>query len=142
MEITSHSTEETKKLAQQIASELKGGSVLALYGELGAGKTTFTRFLVEALDFDNRVQSPTFVISRIYQKVGNNEINRVNHIDLYRIVTLEEVQDLGLHEYFDEEDAITVLEWPEIVEEFLPEKTLRIYFTVGENDSRKILIKK
>lgn len=132
METTTHSTEETKKLAFEIAKKIKLGDVLALYGDLGTGKTTFTGFLVEALGKDNRVQSPTFVIMRKY---GN-----INHLDLYRLGSKEELNELGLEELFADENAINIIEWPELAEEFLPEKTIRIYFEDVSENERKIKV--
>jgi tRNA threonylcarbamoyladenosine biosynthesis protein TsaE len=110
--------------------------VIALYGDLGSGKTTFTRFLVRALGLNSRVQSPTFVIARKY---SNSELT-LNHIDLYRLGTKEEAMDIGMAEFLNDREAITVIEWPEIIEEILPEETIRINFSyTGEND-RKISI--
>jgi tRNA threonylcarbamoyladenosine biosynthesis protein TsaE len=73
MEILCETTTQTKELAETIGKKLTGGDVLALYGDLGAGKTTFTAFLCKALGFDNRVQSPTFVIHRIYNEAPQSK---------------------------------------------------------------------
>jgi len=136
MEITTNSAEETCKLAQQIARKLHPGNVLALYGDLGSGKTTFTGFLVRALGLPVRVQSPTFVIARKYR--GEKFI--VNHLDLYRLTSKSELVDIGIEDYINNPDEITIIEWPEIAEAYLPEKTIRIYFEyIGENE-RKIKI--
>jgi len=132
MEIITTSTEETKRLAQRLASNIKPGTTLALYGDLGSGKTTFTRFLVEALGFEERVQSPTFVVARKYKNV--------NHIDLYRLTTKEEVRDIGIEEFIQDEKAINIIEWPELAEEYLPEDTIRIYFEYVDDEKRKIKI--
>lgn len=132
MEIITNSTEETREFAYQIAKKTKPGDTLALYGDLGSGKTTFVRFLVEALGLKNRVQSPTFVIIRKY---GN-----LNHIDLYRLTSEEEVKDLGLGEILNDRDSITVIEWPELTEEILPVNTKRIYFEYVDENIRKIKI--
>lgn len=130
MEIITHSTEETKKFACQIAKKVRPGSVLALYGDLGSGKTTFVRFLVEALGVKNKVQSPTFVIARKYGKV--------NHVDLYRLTTEKEVEDVGIEEILKDKNTVTVIEWPELAEKFLPRDTIRIYFEYVDENSRKI----
>lgn len=140
MEILSKSTEETKKLAGGIAKELKPGAVLALYGDLGSGKTTFTTFLVHALGIEKRVQSPTFVILRKYSKDGGGGISNVNHLDLYRLQGAEEVLDLDIAEIFGEPNSITVIEWPEVVESFLPQNTKKIYFEYASDDERKIRV--
>ena len=132
MENITHSTEETKRLAFEIAKNIKPGDVIALYGDLGSGKTTFTGFLVEGLGLKNRVQSPTFVIARKY---GN-----INHIDLYRLGSEEDVENIGLKEMLDDKSSITIIEWPEIAERFLPKDTLRIYFEFIDEKTRKIKI--
>lgn len=128
MEVLSSSTDKTKELAGRIAKQLVPGDVLALYGDLGSGKTTFTRHLVDALGIDARVQSPTFVIVRKYSIDAYQEIKIVNHVDLYRINLPEEVQDIGLGELFSAENAITVIEWPELAEDLLPKNIKSIYF--------------
>lgn len=133
MEYLLKSEEDTKKFAKGLAAKIKPGDVLALYGDLGAGKTTFTRYLVEALDIKSRVQSPTFVIERKYKGADLS----VNHIDLYRLTTTEEVKDIGLQELIEDEDSIVVLEWPEIAESLLPKDTKMIEFEYVETGVRK-----
>jgi tRNA threonylcarbamoyladenosine biosynthesis protein TsaE len=143
METTTHSTEETKKVAEQLAETLKAGAVIALFGDLGVGKTTFTRYLVEALGFDSRVQSPTFVIARKYTSNNNKHVIRViNHLDLYRLTSKEETEDLGLSEVFSEKDAITLVEWPELILDKLPKNFIKIEFIVTGENSRNIKITK
>ncbi len=141
MEITVTSTDETKRLAEQLAKKLTPGDVLALYGDLGSGKTTFASYIVGALGLNTRVQSPTFVIIRDYQNADlPSDIRRVLHIDLYRLTTIEEVEDLGLEEMMKSPNTITVIEWPEIWEGRLPENVYKIKFEyLGEN-SRKIYV--
>ena len=139
MEVLSKSTTDTKELAGSVAKSLKPGAVLALYGDLGSGKTTFTTYLVHALGIEKRVQSPTFVLLREYAG-GSGKITKVHHLDLYRVESKEGLSDLGIQELFEEKAAITVIEWPEIAEEALPEDTLKIYFEyVGEGE-RKICV--
>lgn len=136
MEITLNSTEETKELAKQIATNLAVGDIIALYGDLGSGKTTFTRYLVEALGIKDRVQSPTFIVHRIYK--GNDL--KVNHFDLYRLTTKEDILDMGFEETL-KEAAITLVEWPQIIEDFFPkEKTKKMYFEYVDEDKRKVTI--
>lgn len=137
MEVFSQSTGETENLAQRVAKGLKPGDVLALYGGLGSGKTTFVGFLVEALGIYARVLSPTFVVLRCYSG-GGGLIKAVNHVDLYRMQSREEVFALGLQEIFSEEDAITVIEWPELAENYLPETSKKIYFEYVAENIRKI----
>lgn len=139
MEFISETPEDLKKLAREIADNLKPNDVLALYGDLGSGKTTFTRYLVESLGISARVQSPTFVIARKYNGSGKY-INTVNHIDLYRISSKEEIKDLGLEETIKEPNSITVIEWPEIAEKYLPENAVKMHFEYFEETKRKIII--
>jgi len=132
MESITKSTEETKKLAIELAKKTKKGSVLALYGDLGSGKTTFTRFFVEALGLKNRVQSPTFVVARKY--------GYVNHVDLYRLTSEEEARDIGIEEMLVDKNMITLIEWPEIINNLLPEDSVKIYFEYIDKNTRKITI--
>jgi len=136
MEISTHSTQETKALAIKVAKQISKGSVIALYGELGTGKTTFTRYLVEALGLKSRVQSPTFVIARRY---ADKDIV-FNHIDLYRLTSRQEAEEIGIEDFLKSTDSITVIEWPEIIEDLLPEETIRIYFEHIDENGRKIKI--
>jgi tRNA threonylcarbamoyladenosine biosynthesis protein TsaE len=151
------STEETANLAREVALKLRSGDVLALYGNLGTGKTTFTRFLVESLGINAKVQSPSFVLARVYERTENSNnapsptpqersgkfhvIEKVNHLDLYRLQNENELKDLGLEEYFNQPNSITVIEWPELAESFLPKNTKRIYFEDLGEDKRKIYFK-
>jgi tRNA threonylcarbamoyladenosine biosynthesis protein TsaE len=137
MEITTHSTEETKDLAKRLAQKAKPGDIYALYGDLGSGKTTFTSFFVAALGFKNRVQSPTFVIVRNYKR-DTGEIKQVFHVDLYRLTSEAEVEDIGLDEMMSTADTITIIEWPEIYDKKLPEHTKKMYFEYADKGARKI----
>ncbi|OGC52049.1 tRNA (adenosine(37)-N6)-threonylcarbamoyltransferase complex ATPase subunit type 1 TsaE [candidate division WWE3 bacterium RIFCSPHIGHO2_01_FULL_43_9] len=142
MEIISGSTEETKKLAEAVAKAVKPGMVLALYGDLGSGKTTFTRYLVEALGFMSRVQSPTFVLHRRYTRDQTYAgITIINHLDFYRLTSKDEVYDLGLSEMLAERNSILVVEWPELAEDFLPGNQVKISFSVVGENTRRIVIK-
>lgn len=101
---------------------------------MGSGKTTFTRYLVEALKINSRVQSPTFVIVRKYK--GNDLV--INHVDLYRLTSLREVKDIGLQELINEENAITIIEWPGKAEKILPEHTKKMEFEFIDETVRKV----
>jgi tRNA threonylcarbamoyladenosine biosynthesis protein TsaE len=139
MEIIAVTKEQTEEFSHEIAKVLKSGDVVALYGDLGAGKTAFTGMLVKSLGFSDRVQSPTFVISRIYTKhPKKSEFETIYHIDLYRMHGASEIKDLGLEEYINTPGALTIIEWPEVGEKYLPQKTIRIFFEVMEGDERKI----
>lgn len=141
MEVTTLSTEETQKLAQQLASQLCPGDILLLEGELGAGKTTFVRFLTQSLGFSNRVQSPTFVLARHY--VNNDPsalIKVINHLDLYRLSSAEELEDLGLTEIFGQPDTLTIIEWPSIAKDLLPANVIEVKIEVLGETERKFYV--
>lgn len=114
----SHSPEESHELAQQLGSRLGKGDVVTLTGDLGAGKTTFTKGLALGLGVRRNVNSPTFTIMKEYE--GRLPFY---HMDAYRIE--DEFEDLGLDEYFHG-DGVTVVEWPSMIEEQLPDDRLAI----------------
>ena len=124
--------QDTISLAKGISKSVKMGDVLALYGDLGAGKTFFTKHFCKFLGVDENVSSPSYVLMNEY--LGDYHIA---HLDFYRLGNIEEVLELGLHDIF--ESGITIIEWPEIGEEILPEKTIRLkFFFDGKNREVKI----
>ena len=116
-----------------------GGETLALVGDLGSGKTTFTRFLVNSLGIDARVQSPTFVIHRIYTG-GDGVVKKVHHLDLYRMNSSEDIEDLDISEYLGEKDSVTIIEWPDLIKEKLPGGTIFIKFSIIDENERELQI--
>lgn len=139
MEVIVRSTEETRKLAEQLAKNTKTGDIIALYGDLGSGKTTFTKHLVEHLGSSSRVQSPTFVIHRVYE----SDNIKINHFDLYRLKSVYEVEDMGFEETLKDQNAVTIIEWPEVVERILEkysDRLIKMKFTYLDEDERKIEI--
>ena len=144
MEIICKNAGETKALARRIANKISPGMVLALYGDLGSGKTTFTRFLVEGLEIDKRVQSPTFVLMRKYTRVlvrdFPSKINCVNHFDLYRLESSEDLLELSMQEIFEEPNSISIIEWAEIAEHLLPKDCIKMHFEFLGEEERKIKV--
>lgn len=118
--------------AMRLAKLLKPNDVLALEGDLGAGKTTFTKGLAQGLEVKKTVNSPTFTIIKEY-----NGIMPLYHMDVYRLE--DSYEDLGFDEYF-EGGGVTVVEWAHIIEEQLPEELLNIRIKHGENDTRTIIV--
>ena len=106
MEFISHSIEETYSLAKAIADECCGGEIILLNGDLGAGKTTFTKGLASALGVKENVTSPTFTIMKEY--VGRVKLY---HFDLYRIIDEQELDELGFDDFLSDKDAVCVIEW-------------------------------
>ncbi len=139
MTIISNSPEQTKKIAADIASDLTGGEVITLKGDLGSGKTTFTQGLAEALGVTQKVNSPTFLISKSYL-VNDPRIKFIHHIDLYRLQESGDFKNLGIEEMFLEKDAITIIEWPERMGNLFPKKRIAIEFEYVDETKRKIII--
>lgn len=139
MEVLAKNPEQTRKFAEKVAAKLEPGNIVALYGDLGAGKTTFVSMVTKALGFSDRVQSPTFVVSRIYSDVGSaSKIKYIHHLDLYRMQSSTDIKDLGIEDYLNQPDSVTFIEWPEVAENYLSEKTLRIFFEILSENERKI----
>lgn len=123
--------EDTSKLAFRLADLLTPGTVLTLEGDLGAGKTTFTKGLAKGLGIKRNVNSPTFTIIKEYSG-GKLPLY---HMDVYRLGEQEE--DLGFDEYFEGE-GVTVVEWAHLIKDHLPEERLDIEIVHIENDRRQI----
>ena len=138
MEVITKSAKETQSLGEKVSADLKPGDILALYGELGSGKTTFIQGLARGLGIKKRVISPTFVFIRQYPI--NHKPKMLYHVDLYRINNASEAQGLGLEELFADKDSIVVIEWADRVKEILPKKRTDIYFEYLEENQRRIKI--
>lgn len=139
IECISENPLQTKILGGRIASQLQGGEVLCLYGDLGAGKTTFIRGLIEFFIPGRRVLSPTFIIVRHYY-INHPFIKNIYHVDLYRISVIEEITGLGLSESVNKPDAIVAIEWAEKLGSLLPEKRIDISFSIINENKRGIKI--
>lgn len=120
---------DTCKIADEIAEQVKLGDVIALYGELGAGKTFFAQAFCRKLGITEYVSSPSFVIINEYE--GNLP---VAHIDLYRLAGSDELLELGLQDIF--EQRITLIEWPQIACDILPENTIHLFFELLDSHRR------
>jgi tRNA threonylcarbamoyladenosine biosynthesis protein TsaE len=132
-EIVSTSVEETRKVAAALAACLQAGSVIALDGDLGAGKTHFTQGLAAGLGITTAVTSPTFNVLSAYVE-GRLPLY---HFDLYRLEDVLELEDIAFYDYV-ESDGVSCVEWASKFEEEMPENTLWITITTGENNSRTI----
>lgn len=122
------SLDETKQLGLQLADLVQPGMLITLTGDLGAGKTTFTKSLGKGIGVKKVINSPTFNILKIYK--GSKM--PLYHIDAYRLEGIH--QDLGFEEYF-EGDGLCVIEWPNYIEDQLPEHRLQIKITIENNDN-------
>lgn len=132
---TTFSAEETHSLGKALGQSLSVGSIIAFFGDLGAGKTTFIRGLVEGIgSIDMRdVCSPTFTLLNIYN--GNKT---VFHFDLFRLPREEEFLAAGFDEYFEKADGICCIEWAEKIASLLPARTFKIHFSYLGEKTRQI----
>ncbi|MGI5914550.1 MAG: tRNA (adenosine(37)-N6)-threonylcarbamoyltransferase complex ATPase subunit type 1 TsaE [Bacteroidales bacterium] len=126
--------EELKEAAERLLKETEGRRIYALFGAMGAGKTTFVKAICEVLGSTDTVVSPTFTIVNEYTTKENDPMY---HFDFYRINKITEVYDIGIDEYFDSGN-FCFMEWPELVEEILPPETVRVNINVMPDDSREI----
>lgn len=153
MEYLTNSADETQKLAGRIASDLlslptQGALVLALAGELGAGKTVFTQGLGETLGIKERILSPTFVIMKHFEMAASDrraansgsKITDLYHLDCYRIEKAGDLAGLGLEEVLQDKKNLVVIEWAERVKDILPPDTVWIRFEHSGGDKRRIEI--
>lgn len=130
------SEQETAALAKEFAQTLKPGDVVAYRGGLGAGKTTFTRYLCEALDCRDDVSSPTFALVHNYRAKYP-----IYHFDMYRIHTFDDLYSTGFFDYLDT-GAILLIEWSENVRDFLPENLIEVSIERLGDTERKITVER
>lgn len=127
------SEKDTEEFAARLCSFFRAGDVLALCGDLGTGKTALTKYIAEYLGITETVTSPTFNIIQEYRS-GRLPLY---HFDVYRINDEEEMFELGYEEYFYG-DGVSVVEWADLIEDLLPEETLRIDISYGEDVEERI----
>lgn len=143
MQINTHSSEETKQVGKDLAQQLHGSDILLLSGDLGTGKTTFTKGLLSFFGIDeDDVASPTFTLVQEYT-VSAEKIKKIVHIDTYRMEDAEELVDIGLQDYLDDDQIILIIEWPEKILPLIAErKKIEITLDHGKENERIIEIKK
>ena len=133
MEYLSHSPEETEQLGAQLGRTLRPGSVVAYRGDLGMGKTAFTRGLARGLGCTCRVTSPTFTIVNEYSGALP-----LFHFDMYRLDSSDELFDIGWEDYLSR-GGVCAVEWSERVEDALPDDTLWVSFARGDGENDRII---
>ena len=131
------SENKTEELAVKISKKLKGGDVVFFYGEMGVGKTTFVKHLIQELQRVNKLKqseitSPTFNLLNEYQ-IGKTKIN---HYDLFRLKSNEEIKNLDL--FSEKQNTITLIEWPQMIKE-KPENLIEFIFEYGENYEKRFV---
>ncbi len=120
MKIISNSALDTEKIGKDLAKTLKGNEIIALYGDLGVGKTAFTRGIADYFGVKDEVSSPTFSIVNEYAADKFN----LYHFDMYRIKTVEDLESTGFFEYLG--NNILVIEWSENIEDYLPKDIIKV----------------
>lgn len=161
-EIFTSSTVQTKKLGENFAKSFRGGEILCLSGELGAGKTTFTQGLLKGLGIKGPYTSPTFAILKVYKaknpkvhkanvppsvssltakQLVNNQPLSVYHIDAYRIKS-KDLHELGFKDFAGKKNSVTIIEWPEKVKRIIPTGAVWINFQWLSDKQRKITVSK
>ena len=134
MEYTTASTEETEALGQALAKTLASGTLLALHGDLGAGKTAFVRGLAAGLGYHGRVTSPTFTIVNEYESKMP-----LFHFDLYRLGSEDELYDIGFDEYLSR-NGICAVEWSERAPELMNAAQVQVTISRLDETSRRIVV--
>ncbi len=151
MEYRAATSEEMEKVGQKIASALKGGDVVLLYGDLGAGKTTLTKGIAKGLGVKKTAISPTFSLINVYDiktfqptagpplAEKHKNIKTFIHVDTYRLKNKEELINIGITDYLGEKNTVCVIEWPDKVEDLLADKKIiKISIQYIDGERRKI----
>lgn len=131
--IISKSSEETELIGENFSKKLVGTEIIALFGGLGVGKTTFIRGLCRGLNVKNNVCSPTFAIVNEY-----SGIYKVYHFDMFRVKTIDDLCSTGYFDYL--EKGLLIIEWSENIENVLPECTIKLFINNGKTKNERILI--
>ena len=137
MEVIVNNLKETEKLAKKFAKILTGGEIILLNGDLGAGKTTFTKCVLRALGVKDDITSPTFTIMREYRTKKFN----IYHFDMYRLSSGDDAIEYGLEEYiYNSNNAIVFIEWSQNIKDILNGKFIEINISLVDENKRKIEI--
>ena len=137
MKIQINSIETIREAAKQFIAAMEDNTVFAFYGKMGAGKTTFIKAVCEELGVTDVINSPTFAIVNEYRSDETGEL--IYHFDFYRIQKIDEVYDMGYEDYFYS-GALCFIEWPELIEELLPEDAVRVTLSEEEDGTRTITL--
>jgi len=140
MDYTLSSEKATFDFAKKLASQLKGGEIIGLIGNLGAGKTVFSKGIAAGLKIKANITSPTFVIMKVYP-VKHGNIKNLCHIDAYRLKSADDLAAIGAKDYFGESDSITIVEWADLVKKILPKRTIYVKITNKSEKERIINLK-
>ena len=125
--------QETREFGLKLAEQLKEGSIVALIGDLGTGKTALSKYIAEGLGIKQMITSPTFTIVQEYHD-GRLPLY---HFDVYRVNDVEDMFEIGYEEYFFGK-GVCVVEWADLIEELIPEEAVRVEIAYGEKDGERI----
>src|SRR3989338_4749069 len=143
MILESHSPKETQKIASGLAQKIiktRKGVIVALEGELGAGKTTFIQGFIKSLEIKSKVKSPTFVLMKRYSITsGTYRGTNLYHLDCYRIAGHKDLKIPEFEEILSEQGSIVLVEWPERIKEILPKKHFTVHIDHVSEKTRKII---
>lgn len=137
MEFISKSEKETGQFAEKLAKQASRGEIFALFGDLGSGKTTFSKYFGKSLGVKEEITSPTFVILKRY-KTKKNRIKSLIHIDCYRLQDEKDLESTGFTEYLSDPNAVFLVEWPEKIWSSVKKRAKKIKFTFVSENERKI----
>lgn len=145
MKYSSNSEKQTLEQGVKLAKKLNGGEVLALSGDLGAGKTIFTKGLALGLEIKEIITSPTFVLMKVYEVKKPNQKGRIRtfvHLDCYRVNHSYSIADIGILDYLFRPDTVVVVEWAERIKDLFSQKPIEVKIEIISGDKRTIEIKK
>ncbi len=135
--LATRSSQETRELGRLLAQRLRGGEVIALIGELGAGKTVLVKGLAAGLGIRQPIRSPTFLLLRVYPVRGHRTIKRFVHVDAYRIKHPAELLDVGLNDNLGKPDTVTVIEWANRAVAVIPRQHTTLILQLGSIPTRR-----
>lgn len=126
MKFTAKNEKQTMEIGREIAAKLKGGDIVLLYGDLGAGKTTMVKGMAIFFGIKKKITSPTFTLMNLFE-IQKGDIKKIVHIDTYRLQNEQELIDIGVEDYLGAADTVCLVEWPEKMKKILKnKKTLKI----------------
>ena len=132
---------DTEKFAKELIDKLLPGDIICLVGDLSAGKTTLSKYIIKALGINDEVISPTFNYVKEYNIKNNDKIHKIYHFDVYRIKSTEELLEIGFYDYINDKNSIKIIEWADIIEDEIPKNAKWIYINIINENTREIIIK-